>query len=146
MAFRMKHTGGPYGDACSSYDVMLDHEYTVQEFVEEVLKEKQDEWGNFTITTDFHYTYTNQKDSCQYKYGKITDDFKNAETKSQIISEVKAHGGWTAMDYFIKIADTKEKFLSGHNGTKCIYYTEEKCKYYNDCEAPCHHCNHYTEK
>ena len=99
---KMIHTGGPYGDACSSYDVQFDKEYTVQEFVETVLKEKHNEWGSFTITTDFHYTYTNQKDNCEYKYGKITNDFKNPETKSQIISEVKAHGGWTAMDYFIK--------------------------------------------
>lgn len=35
MAERMKMicTGGPYGDASSSYVVKLDKEYTVQEFV-----------------------------------------------------------------------------------------------------------------
>ena len=43
MVFKMKHTDGSYGDCCSSYDVMLDHEYTVQEFVEKVLKEKSGE-------------------------------------------------------------------------------------------------------
>lgn len=49
---KMVCTGGPYGDACSSYDVELDRTCTVQEFIEMVLKEKQNEWGNFTITTE----------------------------------------------------------------------------------------------
>ena len=54
MAERMKMicTGGPYGDASSSYVVKLDKEYTVQEFVKMVLDEKPGEWGNFEITTD----------------------------------------------------------------------------------------------
>lgn len=40
---------------------------------------------------------------------------------------------------------TEESFLNGRNGSKCIYYTDEKCLYFNDSEAPCHHCAHYTE-
>lgn len=69
MAERMKMicTGGPYGDASSSYVVKLDKEYTVQEFVKMVLDEKPGEWGNFEITTDFRYTYTNRKDICGKK-------------------------------------------------------------------------------
>lgn len=39
----------------------------------------------------------------------------------------------------------EEKFLNGWDGSKCIYYTDEKCLYFNDSEAPCHHCAHYTE-
>lgn len=39
----------------------------------------------------------------------------------------------------------EEKFLNGWDGSKCIYYTDEKCLYFNDSEAPCHHCTHYTE-
>lgn len=90
---KMVCTGGPYGDACSSYDVELDRTCTVQEFIEMVLKEKQNEWGNFTITTDFQYIYKNQKDNCEYKHGKITDGFKKQETKKRFISKVIAHGG-----------------------------------------------------
>lgn len=73
MAERMKMicTGGPYGDASSSYAVKLDKEYTVQEFVKMVLDEKPGEWGNFEITTDFRYTYTNRKD--KRKVGRIAD-------------------------------------------------------------------------
>ncbi|MBP3610337.1 MAG: hypothetical protein J6J42_08390 [Lachnospiraceae bacterium] len=102
MAFRIKHTGGPYGDCCSSYDVILDHEYTVQEFVEEVLKEKPEEWGAFEVATDLKYSYTSRLDNCQYKYGKITEEFKKPESATMKIKEIKAHGGWTRMDYFVK--------------------------------------------
>lgn len=84
MAERMKMicTGGPYGDASSSYVVKLDKEYTVQEFVKMVLDEKPGEWGNFEITTDFHYTYTNRKDICEYKRGKIIADFREEKNKN----------------------------------------------------------------
>ena len=99
---KMIRTGGPYGDACSSYDVKLDHEYTVEEFTEEVLREKPEEWGSFTITTDFHYIFTNQTDESKYKYGKITEHFKKKDSTAMVIAEVKAHGGYTAMDYYIK--------------------------------------------
>lgn len=44
MAFKMICTGGPFGDCCCSYDVALDKEYTVEEFQQEVLKEKPEEW------------------------------------------------------------------------------------------------------
>ena len=105
MAERMKMicTGGPYGDASSSYAVKLDKEYTVQEFVKMVLDEKPGEWGNFEITTDFHYTYTNRKDICEYKRGKIIADFREEKPKTMVVSEVIAHGGWTNMNYFIKV-------------------------------------------
>lgn len=103
ITMEMIHTGGPYGDSCSSYDVQLNKACTVQEFVDMVLKERPNEWGEFIIITNFYYK--SQKDYCKYEYGKITNDFKNSETKSQIISKVKAHGGWTAMDYIIKVSE-----------------------------------------
>lgn len=45
-----------------------------------------------------------------------------------------------------KEQDFETTFLHGHDGSQCIYYTNEKCLYYNDCESPCHHCHHYTTK
>lgn len=102
MAFGMKCTGGPYGDSCSSYDIIFDREYTVKEFIEEVLKEKPGEWGEFTIEKDLKHTYTSSLDNCEYKYGKITKGFKKTESESMRIEEVKANGGWSLMNYFIK--------------------------------------------
>ena len=102
MAFKMKHTGGPYGDACSSYIVMLDREYTVQEFVEDVIKEKPEEWGDFKIATDLKYSHTTSIDMCVYKYGQIISSFRKPSTAKMKIKEVVAHGGYTNMDYCIK--------------------------------------------
>ncbi len=39
-----------------------------------------------------------------------------------------------------------EGFLHGWDGSGCVYYTDEKCLYYNDAEGTCHHCHHYTTK
>lgn len=102
MAFELIHTGGPYGDCCSAYDVTLDREYTVEEFVEEVLKTKPGEWGPITIATDLKHTFTSKVDECEYKDGKITRDFARPGSRAMKISEVKAHGGWSLMNYFIK--------------------------------------------
>lgn len=99
---KMICTGGPYGDCCSSYDVELDHEYTVKEFVKEVLTQKPQEWGRVTLVSDFKYKYQHEEDTCQYKYGNIAERFSKEGTKERTILEVKAHGGWTAMDYFLK--------------------------------------------
>jgi hypothetical protein len=93
-------TGGPYGDACSSYAVILGHKYTVKEFIEEVLREKPGEWGDFIISNDLKRIHI--LDKCEYKYGRITENFKQGKSEEIKIKEIKAHGGWTAMDYFIQ--------------------------------------------
>lgn len=46
----------------------------------------------------------------------------------------------------VKEQEFEVGFLHGWDGSECIYYTDEKCLYYNDAEAPCHHCHHYTRK
>lgn len=37
----------------------------------------------------------------------------------------------------VKEQEFEEGFLHGWDGSECIYYTDEKCLYYNDAEAPC---------
>lgn len=103
MAFKMVCTGGPFGDCCSSYDVVLDKEYTVEEFIQEVLKEKPEEWGEFSIVADFKHRFSTSLDSCEYKYGKTTKGLKKTDNANARVKEIKAHGGWTAMDYFIQL-------------------------------------------
>lgn len=36
----------------------------------------------------------------------------------------------------VKEQEFEEGFLHGWDGSECIYYTDEKCLYYNDAEAP----------
>ena len=50
------------------------------------------------------------------------------------------------MEERVKEQEFEEDFLHGWDGSECIYYTDEKCLYYNDAEAPCHHCHHYARK
>ena len=100
VKFEMICTGGPFGDACSSYDVRIDGRCTVGEFVESVLKEKPGEWGTFDIVRDLKYL--NSVDVCEYERGEVKKDFKKAESRGLEVKEIKAHGGWTLMEYYIK--------------------------------------------
>ena len=42
-------TGGPYGDATSSYDVSVPEGMTLEEFIKAVLDEKPEEWGEICL-------------------------------------------------------------------------------------------------
>ena len=100
MKFEMICTGGPFGDSCCSYDVRIEGKCTVREFVESVLKEKPGEWGTFEIVKDIKYI--SRVDDCEYKKGEITRNFRRAENAEKEIEEIKANGGWSMMNYFIK--------------------------------------------
>lgn len=90
-------TGGPFGDETSSYDVILPEgeDITVQEFIEQILVDEPNEWGAI---------YNGMREViADYKYGEATfrdgyDKYKNAK-----IANVTAHGGWSTMDYYIRI-------------------------------------------
>lgn len=42
MKFEMICTGGPFGDSCCNYDVRIEGNCTVREFIESVLKENRE--------------------------------------------------------------------------------------------------------
>ena len=102
MAFIMVHTGGPYGDCCSDYDVVLDHEYTIEEFIKEVLSDRANEWGTFYVSTDLKNIFVACLDKCEYKYGKIIKDLTKQDTCKMKTVHIKANGGYTSMNYYIK--------------------------------------------
>lgn len=98
--FELKCTSGPFGDCTSNYEARFDREFTVREFVDEVLKNDR-EWGDFRIV----------KDGCpfgvetsEYRYGKLLSRFSE-ETLKKKIKSVTANGGWSSMTYFIRLAD-----------------------------------------
>lgn len=92
-----KCTGGPYGDETSSYDVKVNKKFvTVNDIINYVLDKKY-EWGYICInshglTEDF-----------EYRYGTIIKDNIPEEIKSSNINSITASGGWSRMDYYIKI-------------------------------------------
>lgn len=102
LGFDMICTGGPYGDCTCAYRLELKREYTIKEFVEEIVKKKPGEWGTIYHCKDLKEVYGAQLDTCDYSHGEITNHFSLIATGQQKIKEVIAHGGWTAMNYYIK--------------------------------------------
>lgn len=93
----LKATDREYGDATRDYIVEFDKEYTIKEFVEEILEEHSKDWGYFRIPLEYYSVL-----AIEYEKGKIT---KNLEILEQYfdkkIEKVSANGGWSRMDYFI---------------------------------------------
>lgn len=95
---------GPAGDQCCGYNIKLGKPCTVQEFIEEVLKQRPDEWGEFSITPleEMRY-YTGREQKVEYEKGGKLKNAVPPEIAGKSIKAVKARGGWTAMTYFIGI-------------------------------------------
>ena len=95
---------GPAGDQCYGYKVSLDKPCTVKEFIEEVLRQRQDEWGNFEMTTLVDMgKYTGRELQVNYEKGGKLKDRVPPEIEGKQVKAVKARGGWTAMTYFVGI-------------------------------------------
>lgn len=90
-------TGGPYGDATSRYDVILDKQYTVKEFISAILEQNKDEWGEFVIGE------WPSKIKCEFSKGRIKTNFSDEKYLDMNIKSVTAQGGWTFMNYYITI-------------------------------------------
>ena len=84
------------GDCTRGYDIVLDKEYTVEEFIETVFKELSGEWGYFSIHNeegDFC------EPRCEYSYGKLSTPPLPDEYLKKKIIKVTGDGGWSRMDY-----------------------------------------------
>lgn len=91
MRFDMLHS---YGDCTSSYNIVLDKSYTVEEFINTIFNERNNEWGTIDIFS--HY-------SRAYNKGKFTYNTFEQCLLDKKIKKVTGHGGWTNMDYVIYI-------------------------------------------
>lgn len=92
MIFKKK--SGTYGDCTNSYSIHLDKEYTVDEFINTILKKRPNEWGYIKIPSICKISYSN---------GNLTDGEFPYEILSKNIKNVDSHGGWSNMDYTIYI-------------------------------------------
>ena len=108
--FRLIQTSDTRGDCTASYDVQLDKEYTVKEFLETVLTQKADEWGAFYLMVRSKKLFW-QNPSCEYKNGnRIGSAWASILTRygSRRIVRACSDGRWTRMDYYIWL-DEKPK-------------------------------------
>ena len=93
------------GDDKYSYEVILEIEYTVKEFIEAILTRSfySNEYGYIKIDNEAQIYLSEQK--IKYSKGKLTSNIAELELMpldSKIIN-IRARGGWTSMDYVLKI-------------------------------------------
>lgn len=86
-------------DGISWYNILLAKDYTLREFVVEVLKQYKDSWGDINVEKDGQ-----QIDSYSYSYGKLKTKFKKLPISTKIIS-AKAYGGYSYMTFILSISD-----------------------------------------
>ena len=99
--FKLKQLRPEGGDCTAPYDVILDKEYTLEEFVKTVVS-RDDEWGEIRVDIGRRSYFDNPY--CEYKWGELLSVLPDDLIYKKIIS-VKAHGGWSAMNYFITVND-----------------------------------------
>lgn len=98
--FRLIAAGPVGGDETRSYIVDLDYEYTVEQFIREVLLNNR-EWGYIGI---YHKDHVFGYPACTYNYGNLTSEFPG-EYLDRKIKCVTASGGWSRMDYRIVLEE-----------------------------------------
>lgn len=95
---------GPAGDQCFGYNVKIEAPCTVKEFIEEVLRQRTDEWGTFEIGKAENMKYLDaMMQRVKYEKGGRLKEEIQREIGGKQIKAVKARGGWTLMDYFIGV-------------------------------------------
>lgn len=95
--FKLKEIAGPFGDCTSIYSVELDAVYTVKEFIDAVLEHRSNEWGSIEIEN------LKAAHECEYANGTIKCGLFSPEILRKTVISAKARGGWTRMDYQLKI-------------------------------------------
>lgn len=94
-------TSGPAGDQCCNYTVGTERSCTVEEFLEIILEQRKEEWGEIEIRQNGK-TY-----SVDYSKGKIKGQLPKHILKMKF-TEVWSNGGWSRMDYFIELKNNNK--------------------------------------
>lgn len=88
-------------DMTDCYSVILDREYTVDEFIREVLVKNPNEWGTIKIT-QLQVIFGFGNSSCSYKDGHLNSCMSKYYLE-QKIEKINANGGWGNMEYVITL-------------------------------------------
>lgn len=110
----LKQTSRTFGDETAIYSVELSKEYTVKEFVDEVVSNKSN-WGRIGIASE-GAIFGNPM--CEYKWGKLLTELPSEIMTDKVIS-AEAHGGWTMMDFKLTI--------QGQNNTGTMSDKKHNC-------------------
>ena len=96
MEFRQ--IGKTRGDETTPYEVTGYKSQKVSELVDEILQEHPEEWGYISVGEGWFFNLPH----CEYEYGKLLDVLPADVLLKHVVS-VSAEGGWTRMDYYIKV-------------------------------------------
>lgn len=91
------------GDGTTAYKIILEKQCTVKEFITTILSSYSDEYGYIGIENKTEPFLGKPK--IEYSKGKLIGTIAELELMpldSKIIN-VRARGGWTSMDYVLKI-------------------------------------------
>lgn len=93
-----EQSGPSYGDETTPYNVILkDENVRVRDFIRNMLEQRSDDWG---------YIYINKQKMLAYRKGAIIDQSSILDMfYHKKIKSIKAEGGWTRMDYYIKLEE-----------------------------------------
>ena len=89
------YTNGPFRDECA-YNIEEYKAINVGQFIQEVLKERPDEWGYIRVGARI------EDPKCEYKKGTLVSELPK-QYLDCTISHITSFGGWTRMDYNIEI-------------------------------------------
>lgn len=104
--FKLIQVGSERSDCTAPFFVELDREYTVAEFIHNVLVNRSlyvyKEWGYIGI--DDHGKTVFGSPRCEYHHGKLLTSLP-ADLLDKKVMSVKADGGWGSMNYLINLED-----------------------------------------
>jgi len=85
------------GDATSNYKVSINETMTLRELKEMVLSDKK-EWGYIRIGKDWR-----SPNYIEYRRGRVIEDNRGEYSGNEVITSMKASGGWSRMDYYVEV-------------------------------------------
>lgn len=100
--FTLVYVGPERSDCTAPYFVELDKEYTVDEFVNTVLRRGYKEWGYIGINDNGKTVFGTPR--CEYRHNKLLYTLPN-DVLDKKVKSVEADGGYSLMDYLISLED-----------------------------------------
>jgi hypothetical protein len=95
-------------DSSATYDVVTDAK-TVREFIHQILTEFDDEWGCIGVASQYIFG----EPRCEYRYGQIVGGALPDMVLDASLKSVLAFGGWSNMDYVLRLNRHPEPLSSG---------------------------------
>ena len=108
--FKFIEKGPERGDCTAPYKIELDKKYTVLTFIQEVLRNKPNEWGYIGIKSHDPDGLFFGKPRIEYRGGEVLGGIENmpiyfVELLTTNVKSASADGGWTRMDYLLEVTE-----------------------------------------